>query len=471
VAYVWARKPAWRFGGVLTARGSAALTVTSVAGSDQGVVAAGSAGRYRVAFVSVHGRSWRQTAHLGRSSATAVTGVTAGPGGTVVAAGAGHPGPFLLLAGGHRRHVGQSALASAAAAGLSVNGLGTGPGGQVAVGQVEGVPAAWSRAPGGQWSPAAVWTLPSWRGGGPGLTGVVHGGAGWLAVGGEGGAAAQVGAAGTLASATPQGSQQPIVMTSPDGRTWSPAAAAGTLAGPGVTVAGAAAGRSGYVVAGVRDVYGQPMAALWSSVNLTTWVPQGWWTGSARSGVPSALLAVTAGPRGFAAVGAVGAHPAVWLSRDGQGWQSRSLALPTGARSAVLQRVAIQGSHIAVLGTQARPSGPAPFAAVSANGGRTWREPSLPVHGRPAGVTALVAAGGGFVATGTLGDGGDQDVVVWWSHDGLAWHALRPPGRLLHGPGAPQITGLSMWGNTLTGVGYTATGSGQHPVLWQARIG
>ena len=76
VAYVWGHKHAWRFGGVLTARGGAALTVTSMAGSDQGVVAAGSAGRYRVAFISVHGRSWRQTAHLGRSSATAVT---AGP--------------------------------------------------------------------------------------------------------------------------------------------------------------------------------------------------------------------------------------------------------------------------------------------------------------------------------------------------------------------------------------------------------
>jgi hypothetical protein len=108
VAYVRAGKPAWRFAGVLTARRGAALSVTSVAGSDQGVVAAGSAGRYRVALVSTHGRSWRQTAHLGRSSATAVTGVTVGPGGVVVAVGASHPGPFLLLAKKHRRHVGQA---------------------------------------------------------------------------------------------------------------------------------------------------------------------------------------------------------------------------------------------------------------------------------------------------------------------------------------------------------------------------
>jgi hypothetical protein len=111
-----------------------------------------------------------------------------------------------------------------------------------------------------------------------------------------------------------------------------------------------------------------------------------------------------------------------------------------------------------------------PFAAVSVNSGRTWRETRLPVPSRPAGVTALVTARGGFLATGTLGDGSDQDVIVWWSHDGLAWHAIRPAGRWLRWPGAQQITGLSTSGDSLTGVGYTATGSGQHPVLWQARL-
>ena len=469
VAYVWAGKPAWRFAGRLTARQGAALSVTSVTGSNQGVVASGSAGRYRVAFVRTHGRSWKQTADLGRSSATAVTGVTVGPGGMVVAAGVSHAQPFLLLAKGHRRHVGQAALARAAAAGLNVNGIAAGPGGQVAVGQADGAPAIWSRTPGGRWSPAAVGTRPFWRGGGPGLTGVVHGGAGWLAVGGEGGPAAQLGAAGTLDSAYAPSSQQPVVMTSPDGQAWDAATGGGPLTGPGLTLAGAAAGRSGYVVAGVRDVHGQRTAALWWSANLSSWVPQGWWTGSAR-GVPSALVAVTADPAGFAAVGAVGARPAVWLSRDGQSWQVRSLPPPAGARSAVLQRVAIRASRITAFGTQARPSGPAPFAVVSVNGGRTWRETRLPETGRPAGVTALVTAGGGFLATGTLGDGGDQDVIVWWSHDGLTWHAVQPVGRWLRGPGAQQITGLSVSGNTLTGVGYTATGGEQHPILWQARI-
>ena len=473
VAYVWGRKPAWRFAGVLTAGRGAALDVTSVAGSDQGVVAAGSAGRYRVAFVSVHGWSWRQTAHLGRSSATAVTGVTVGPGGRVVAAGASHPRPFLLLAGAHRRHVGQAALAGAAAAGLSVNGLGAGPGGQVAVGQADGAPAVWSRAPGGQWSPAAVGTRPSWRGGGPGLTGVVHGGAGWLAVGGEGGpagAAAPVGAAGTLDSATAQGSQQPILMTSTGRADLEP--------GRGRRAAGGTGPHSGRGRGGAARLRRGRYAR--------------------RSRPADGCAVVVGGPHHLGAAGMVDrirAQRRPVRAAGGDGWHQRFRR--RGRRRRAPGRLAFPGRPgvaVAVAGTarrRAQRGAPArghpgkPYhrpwhagAAIRAGAVRRrlgqWRQDLAgdPAPGaRPAGrVTALVAAGGGFLATGMLGDGGDQDVIIWWSHDGLAWHAVRPPGRSLRGPGAQQITGLSMSGNMLTGVGYTATGSGQHPVLWQARI-
>jgi hypothetical protein len=472
VAYVWGRGPVWHFAADLTAGGRAGLDVTSVAGSDQGAVVAGSAGRNQVAFVSRRGWSWRQTANLGRSSATRLAGVTAGPGRKVVAAGAARPGPFLLLAGGRSLLVGQPALAEAATAGLGVNGLGAGPGEQVAVGHANGEPAIWLRPANGQWARMAVEAPPSWQGTGPGLTGVVHGGAGWLAVGGEGsqaGTVVPVGAAGTLDSATAPAGQQPILLTSPDGTTWRPAAGAASLAVPGVTLTGAATGPSGYVVAGIRDDHGRPAAALWWSADLTSWAPQGSWAGAGPAGAASALLAVASGHGGFAVVGAVGARPAVWLSRDGRGWRSRPLAVPAGSSGAVLQRVAIQGRRIAALGVEARPSGPVPFAAVSVNGGSTWREIALPVPARLAGVTALAAVGGGFLATGTLGAGGAQSVIVWWSADGLTWNAVRPAGRWLSVPGAQQITGLSVSGTTLTGVGYAATGTGQHPILWQAR--
>src|SRR5262249_59020785 len=148
--------------------------------------------------------------------------------------------------------------------------------------------------------------------------------------------------------------------------------------------------------------------------------------------------------------GAAGARRGVGPPGAGGGGRPGPRAGPAGARSGVLRGVATGGSRITAIGTQARPSGPVPFAAVSVNGGRTWRETRLPAPVRPVGVTALVTAGGGFLATGTLGDGSDQDVIVWWSRDGLTWHAVRPSGQWLHGPGAQQITGLSMAGGALS---------------------
>lgn len=485
VVYVSARGSGWRFAAILTGHKGAALRLTEVDGNSHGAVATGSAGGKRVAFVSVHGRSWHQSADLGRSSASTVTGVTVGPRGEVVAAGAsrttasppatsGSPGghSFLLLVRGRRMPVGQAALAGAAAPAVTVNSLGAAAGQQVAVGSAGGLPAIWSRLASGHWSRVAAAAPASGPGAGPGLTSVVHGRAGWLAVGGEGGPdgpAGQVGATGSLSSASASASQFPILLTSPDGRAWQPATGSAPFTAPGTAVAQAAAGPSGYVVVGEQLAHGQPTAALWWSATLTSWIPRGWWSGSAPSS-PSVLLGVAAGRTGFAAVGAIGTHPAVWLSHPGQGWTSVQLALPAGAHSAVLQQVAIRGSRIAAIGTQARASGPVPFAAVSANGGASWRETTLPVPDGPADVSAITAAGGGFVAAGTWGMTGAQHVIMWWSLDGLGWHEVLPSGHWLGGPGAQRISGLSVSGTVLSGVGYAATGTGQHPVLLLARV-
>jgi hypothetical protein len=220
---------------------------------------------------------------------------------------------------------------------------------------------------------------------------------------------------------------------------------------------------------GEQVAHGQPTAALWWSATLTSWIPRGWWSGSAP-GSPSVLLGVAAGGTGFAAVGAIGTHPAVWLSRTGQGWASVQLAVPAGARSAVLQQVAIAGRRITAIGTQAGASGPVPFAAVSGNGGASWRETALPVPHGPAGVSVVTAAGDGFVAAGTRGATGAQHVIMWWSLDGLSWHQALPSGRWLGGAGAQRICGLSVSGTVLSGVGYAATRTGQHPILLIARI-
>ena len=96
VAYVWGHGSTWRYAGKLKARRHASLYVRSVAGSDQGAVVSATTRHHRVALVSAHGRSWHRAADLGRSSATAITGATVGPGGNVVAAGRSRRGSFLL---------------------------------------------------------------------------------------------------------------------------------------------------------------------------------------------------------------------------------------------------------------------------------------------------------------------------------------------------------------------------------------
>ncbi len=111
----------------------------------------------------------------------------------------------------------------------------------------------------------------------------------------------------------------------------------------------------------------------------------------------------------------------------------------------------------------------APFAAVSADGGRTWRESHLPAPPVPTVVTALTAAGHGFVAVGRTGPPGRPGMLAWWSADGLTWQHAGPTGGGRPGPFVTQINALTAGNGTLTGAGFAASGSAEHPVLWHAR--
>jgi hypothetical protein len=189
------------------------------------------------------------------------------------------------------------------------------------------------------------------------------------------------------------------------------------------------------------------------------------------------MLAVTAGPRGFVAVGADGNAPAAWSSADGgRTWTQQNVPRPVGATRAVLQHVASNGRTVVATGTALTTAGQQlPFAASSADGGTTWTESALPVPAGRASVTALTATGtgasGGFLATGTFGlTAGHQDVVVWTSASGSAWKAVTPGGLGLTGRGIQAIIGLDVSGPTMSGVGFTALPSGEQPVFWQSPV-
>jgi hypothetical protein len=472
VTYLSSQGSTWRYAGKLTPVRRASLQVTAVSGSSHGFVVGALVHASQVAFISARGHGWQQTADPG----TGMTSLTAGSGGTVLVAGDSRPGaggaglrPHLLLIGPGtgRQQVGQATLAAAATPDVTVNGLASGDRTLVAAGSAGGSPALWL-ASAGQWARAGVLLPAAWRDGE--LLSVTHGGEGWLAVGRAGSPAR---------SAQAPAPAQPVILTSATGTSWAPASGTAPLIAPGTSLAQAAAGPAGYVVVGSvpasgGPARGAPVPAAWYSAGLGRWarapLPA---PGPGEPGGSSQVVAVTAARSGFVAVGAAGRLPAVWTSQSGSAWRFAALPRPAGATGAVLTKVTAAGGRVIAAGYELR-SGPAPtggslFTAVSADGGRTWHESALPAPPGPAAVTALTAAGHGFVAVGRDGPPGRQRMLAWSSSAGLTWNDAAPAAG---GPGRPfviQINALTAAGGTLTGAGFAVSATAEHPVLWHAR--
>jgi hypothetical protein len=342
---------------------------------------------------------------------------------------------------------------------------------QVAAGSADGGLALWVSEDGGSTWQRGVVTPAGHAGRGSGqLAWVAHGASGWLAVGDA--------TAGAVAAT-------PVVLGSQDGRTWTATGGASAFAGAGrIVTAAVAAGDAGYVIVGHASVGARTVAAAWYAPGLAGWRRATGAQAGALDGPGNRVMsAVTATSRGFAAVGAVGARPAAWLSGTGQTWTLVTLPLPVGAASAALDYAAADGSTVAAVGTEVTAAGQRrPFDAVSADAGATWTLALLPLPGAStaasaASATALTAAGGGFTATGTYGMPGETDVVVWTLPAGVAagtaWTAVAPQGTGLASPGMQAITALTATGDTLIGVGCTtttATATATEPTIWQSPV-
>jgi hypothetical protein len=240
------------------------------------------------------------------------------------------------------------------------------------------------------------------------------------------------------------------------------------------------------VVVGSAPAAGAPAAgtlapAAWSSANLSTWaratlpVPGGYGPGGAH------VLAVIAGGPGFVAAGSAGTTPVIWTSRTGSAWRFTPLHHPAGTAGAVLTKVTAAGGRVLAAGYAWRagsaPGAGRPFTAVSADGGRTWRDSMLPAPPAPAVVTALTAAGHGFVVVGqtgrvSVGQAGRPAgtvMLVWWSADGLAWQDRVPAGGGPGGSLVTQLNAVTAGHGMLTGAGFATGSVAEHPVLWHAR--
>ena len=466
--YTSANGTAWQQSAALRTADGSPLTLGPVSGGPGGAVVTGQAHGLDIAFLSPDGTTWTGTDPAGTGTAEQVSGVALTAAGQAVFSGtstatAAEQQPVLTLIGaqGAARQVNIAAIPGAVTAELAVNAIAASGTTQVAAGSADGLPALWVSTDGG-----STWTRAAGAAqavlGRPGveqLTGVAHGAAGWLAVGG--GATAGQGL---------------VVVGSTDGRTWTALDGAAAFAGQGQVVTAAAADPAGYVIAGHQLMGGRTVAAVWDAPGLTGWQ-------RAAIALPatgdSQLNAVTATGKGFVAVGSAGTRAAAWLSPTGRTWSLVTVPQPAGAASAQLDFVAANGTTVAATGIEVTAAGQrVPFAAVSANGGTTWTLDELPAppaaRGTATGVTALAAAGSGFTATGTYGTPGSQDVVIWTlaarAAAGTAWTAASPDGMGLAGPGTHAITALAGAGSTLTGVGYVATPAAEEPTIWQSPV-
>jgi hypothetical protein len=377
--------------------------------------------------------------------------VTAGGGGT------GGAAPSALAAGfPPARLAGTAFTGAAGTARVMLAGIAASAGTEVLAGAADGGPALWVSPDGGsQWTRAAL----AAGGGGGQLAGVAHGAAGWLAVG-----------------TSPAGQGGALIARSPDARAWT---VTGGAEFAGAVTAAVAAGRAGFVIVGHRAAAGgAARAAAWYAPDLAGW-HAAVITPKSRQG-QTLMSAVTATARGFAAVGAAGTHPAVFLSADGRSWRRSVLARPAGAARAALDDVAAHGAVVVAAGTAFSAAGAgSAFAEVSSDSGATWTLTALPGPrgGLAASVTALTAAGAGFTAAGTYGTGRGSAVVLWTMRaaGSAGWTTATPQGTGLAGQAAGPatqnaITALTADGATLTGAGYTGQQAAQAPTLWQSPI-
>jgi hypothetical protein len=462
---------AWHQSAVLQTGDGAPLTVGLVGGGPSGAVVTGQAHGLLFAFLSKNGVTWTGTDPVGTTGTERVSGVALLPTGQAVFSGttvgsAAEQQPLLTLIGpqGGPNHVNLRAITGAYIPQLTVNAIAASNATQVAAGAADGFPALWVSTDGGStWTRSAGATQATLtRPGAQQLTGVAHGTAGWLAVGGT-------------ATTTPE---HPVVLGSANGQTWTAVDGAAAFTGQGLVTAAVVAGPGGYVVVGHQSAGGRTIAAAWQSAGLAGWQRSADAQPGALDGAGNRQMnAVTAAGQGFVAVGSAGSRPAAWRSANGRTWSLVTLPLPASAVSAELQFTAANGNTVAALGTEVTAAGQQiPFAAVSADGGADWAETPLPVpHGAAAAaVTALAAAGGGFTATGTYGTPGGENVVVWTlaptAGPRTTWTAATPDGTGLAGRGTQAITALTATGSTLTGVGFTATPAGEQPTIWQSPV-
>ena len=260
------------------------------------------------------------------------------------------------------------------------------------------------------------------------------------------------------------------VWTSVDGMVWSRAPHDDEVfGGPGEQrIDAVTAGVLGLVAVGTDILDDDLDAAVWTSVDETTWsrVPRDE-TVFEESGA-QVMHAVSTGGPGVVGVGSSGEagdlDAAVWTSVDSVTWSRipHDETVFGGEGVQVMNSVSAGGPGLVAVGADAsgRDFDAAVWASVD---GITWsRIPHDETVFGGAGhqtINGVTTTGAGLVAVGSGGSGGDLDAAVWTSTDGITWSRAPHDETVFGGPGVQRMNSVTTTGAGLVAVGYFEQGS------------
>ena len=247
------------------------------------------------------------------------------------------------------------------------------------------------------------------------------------------------------------------------GRAWD-AVLAAAPAGPGLVAVGAS----------ISPSERSNTAEAWTTPDGTSWT-----RGTVDGAADAAMWAVARRPAGYVAVGSAGhwlptetsgmTGAAAWTSGDGLTW-TRAPDSPDFA-GAVMQHIVSDGTQYVAAGADipGRAGNEQPPIWTSPDG-LHWTRVAAG-FAFPAGditVTALLATPSGFIATGSVVDGG---TYAWSSSDGHSWSQLQI--KAVAGPAsgeqAASLTALVVFGGTVVAVGgaQDAQGDQLRAAVWE----
>ncbi len=180
-----------------------------------------------------------------------------------------------------------------------------------------------------------------------------------------------------------------------------------------------------------------------------------------------AIRDVIAGDSGLVAVGWDGSDgdvdAAVWHSVDGSSWTrvAHDQAVFGGPGDQYMMAVAVGGPGFVAVGEEASEDGTGIAVVWVSEDGITWSR--VPHDGMALGgaeqtnvfMKDITAFGSGVVAVGMDSTGGSVDAAAWMSADGMIWERVPPDEAVFGGPQA-QV----MWAVVPAGPGLVAVGQG-----------